>query len=144
MKKIAILFFVICMLCAVGCNEHEDATCDDTSAPEDVKALSECLTEENGKQFLVLPRSKTKLLVHDSTKRYLDSIDLDLLKTAEEKMLGQLSQYTEEPFWDLEYYDGALCLYAEVIVDLKPSTADQGGCGIDHEHKIFREKITKK
>ncbi len=103
------------------------------------------LTVENGKH-LVLPISKSKVYVRDQYKDYLDKIDLNLLKKAEEKITQQTSQYEDTFGFDLQVDSGHLYLCTEVIVDIEPPKSEggeiMGGCNIDHEHKFFREKIT--
>ena len=125
-------------------DEDKDRTCDVCGYP--LKSLSDYLIEEEGRLYLLLPASKLKLRVDDSFKPQLDSIDLDLLKAAEEKILNQLAQYSQEPHLILETRDGGLGLYAEVIVHIDPPASAEGaqkGCGIDHEHIVFYERITK-
>ena len=76
----------------------------------------------------------------------MDSIDLTLLKTAEEKLAAQISQYTNHSDFYLQIDEGYLCLYVEVIVDIENSSTgeyEEHGCGIDHEHKFFGERISK-
>lgn len=92
-----------------------------------------------------MPISKEKVRVSNSYTQYLDDIDLDLLKAAEKKIREELSQYsdTQVDFY-LQDREGYLYLIAEIIVDITPpSGAEDSGCGIDHEHKFFEERITK-
>lgn len=135
-KLIAYALVGICIISLTGCAAIQDSQ----------GALSAYLVEEEGEVYLVLPKTGEKLRVDESHKPYLDSIDLELLKAAEEKIYSQMEEYQEEPFVSLELHEGYLCLYAEVIVYIDPpaTTPDRSdGCGIDHEHKIFYERITK-
>lgn len=130
MKKIAVIVLVlICFISLGGCNNLD-------------------LIEVNGKQYLVLPISKEKVLVWEHEKEYLDDVNLDLLKAAEEKILSQTAQYEDDPNFSLTYMEdeGYLCLSAEVIVRFDPPSTSETlppGCGKDHEHKFFHERITK-
>ena len=110
-------------------------------------------TEEDGDQYLVLPVSGQRVLIWDNQKPYVKDIDGNLLKAAEEKITEEVSGYSDNGGFDLQVYEGYLCLYVEVIVKLDPpspdipvdGTADYvlDGCGIDHEHRFFSERITK-
>ena len=108
------------------------------------------LTEDDGMQYLVLPSSNSRVLVEDEHQPYLHDIDVDMLRTAEEKILARIAQYPENSGIYLSKDDnGYLCLCVEVIVKLEPaevptdSEFEERGCGIDHEHKFFSEPITK-
>ena len=124
-------------------NDVSENQTDPTSL--DNKKMSEYLTEEDGWQYLILPISKNKIRVREQYTQYLDDIDLDLLRAAEENISGKLSQHSNNSCFYLQVDEGYLCLYAEVIVKLdSPASADNiGGCGIDHEHLFFCERITK-
>ncbi len=110
-------------------------------------------TDEDGDQYLVLPVSGKRVLIWDQQKSYVKDIDGYLLKAAEEKISEEVARYSDTPGFDLQIYEGHLCLYVEVIVKLDPpapdipvdGTADYvlDGCGIDHEHRFFSERITK-
>lgn len=113
----------------------------------------EIVSDEDGDAYLVLPVSGNKVRISDRGKNYVKDIDGYLLKTAEEKIAGQISQYGNNSGFYLETYDGYLWLCVEVIVKLDPPAPDisvdssdeywMQGCGIDHEHKFFMERITK-
>ena len=123
MKKFFAIFFIfLFLLSGVGCN-----------------GVSDYLTEENGQQYLILPTSKQKVTVYEEHMPYLEKIDADLLKAAEEKITEEVARYTEdvEHFY-LQKEDGHLLLCVEVIVDVENPTSFT-----DHEHKFFKERITK-
>ena len=129
MKKIlALVLVLILFISLVGCNKLN-------------------LTEINDKQYLILPVSEQKIYIWDHYKEYLRKIDLDLLRAAEEKLIAETSQYTDDPHFALTVDDdGFLCLYVEVIIHFDPpATAESSEAGYehDHEHKFFRERITK-
>lgn len=108
------------------------------------KDISDYLVEEDGQQYLILPVSKERVKIWDEQTQYLDDIDLDLLKAAEERISREISQYSQNSGFYLQIEEGVLFLYAEVIVDITPpSGTDGGGCGVDHEHRFFKERITK-
>ena len=117
----------------------------DTGTSSEANNISEYLTEEGNDQYLILPVSKSKVRVSDLHTQYLYDIDLNLLRTSEEKINGIISQYPKNSGFYVQYYDGYLRLCTEVIVEIDPpeSTDISGGCGIDHEHKYFDEPITK-
>lgn len=155
MKKwITLMLVLACWLALTGCGERPTDLSGTSSEPNLVSEknpVAQYLTEENGDSYLVLPISKLKVRVWGEYKAYLDRVDVDLLKTAEEKISDQAVQYAEEPSYYLLIEEGDLRLSAEVIVDIDPplikevgdgDCVDQG-CGIDHEHVFFSEPITK-
>ena len=153
MKKRAIfLFAFVLIVTLVGCNgclnsQVSSATFETqntSSAPPVTNPLSEYLVEEDGVQYLILPISKYKVSILDEHIRYLDALDLDLLRSAEEQICNQASQYTNNVGFYLQVREEHLYLCSEVIVSLTPPAEQtDGGCGIDHEHKFFYEQITK-
>lgn len=125
-----------------GYANHVDRDNDHTC---DVCGCEAYLIEEEEKLYIILPITGAKLLIHDSLQRHWDSIDLDLLKAAEEKILHQLEAYAEEPHFAIETRDSGLGIYAEVIVHINPPASVEGaqkGCGTDHEHIVLYEPIT--
>ena len=75
--------------------------------------------------------------------RFLENATPACLSAAEAALAEQLKHYEEHS----DYYlgideSGCLCLSAEVIVKLNPPPWEKdGGCGIDHEHKFFNQRI---
>ncbi len=124
---------------------------DSVTVEAEVEVVIE--TDEDGDQYLVLPVSGERVLIWDNQKPYVKDIDGYLLRAAEEKITEEVSGYSNNGGFDLQVYKGYLCLYVEVIVKLDPpapdisvdGTADYvlNGCGIDHEHRFFSERITK-
>ena len=131
--------------------EVETAVEDDRFTDESFELPSDW----GNKYYLVLPISRKRVEIRDGGISYMKDIDADLLKTAEEKIAGQISQYEliDDPYHNIYVKDGALWLGAEVIVKIEPEwpssepgASDEheiGGCGIDHDHKFFSEQITK-
>lgn len=122
------------MFVLIGCNSHKSAS-----------DVSDFLIEEKGKQFLILPISEDKVYVREEYEQYLDDIDLDLLKSAEKKITEEISKYDDEHSFSLQLEDEKLYLVVEVIADIDPPVESEigGGCGIDHEHKFLKERITE-
>ena len=120
--------------------------------PERSGDISEYLVEDNGKHYLILPISGTRLHIWDDYVSYLENIDIGLLTAAEEVINNKTSAYAESPgLFVEEYGSGELYLCAEWIVDIDPpniETTENGevienGCGIDHDHIFYKERITK-
>jgi len=115
--------------------------------PEEAKDLSECIRYENGKYTLILPLSRTEIPVRASLAEHMEKVDFDLLKAAEAKIREDAAPYEESWSFHLEEWEGYLCLGTELLVDIEPPASSDGfqssGCGIDHEHLFFRERITK-
>ncbi len=127
-----------------------DSVTVETELETDAETVGETETlnvlEEDGKRYLVLPVSGDKVRLSNHELAYIDDIDPALLKAAEEKITGQISQYGDNSGLYLGVVDGHLCLCSEVIVKInppRPSEYGNSGCGIDHDHKFFSERITK-
>ena len=101
--------------------------------------ISEYLIEKNDNLYLILPISESKVEIPNSYLNDLDNIDLNLLKSAEEKILDKIPRNSEEPYFYIVSNEGHLKLCAQVIVSIEPpavseSESTDSGCGIDHEH----------
>ena len=114
--------------------------------------LSECLLNENGIQYILLPISKIKIQVSSTYKSHLNNLDFDLLKSAEERITEKMSAYTNNSGVYLQADNaGYLYLCLEAIVNINPPNVVtgengeiiDGGCNIDHRHIFFSERITK-
>ncbi|MBE6548146.1 MAG: hypothetical protein E7667_04630 [Ruminococcaceae bacterium] len=143
MKKcLTIVLVCLFVLSLSGCNTHQKRKQNSSYSPSE-----NYLIEEQGKQYIILPVSKEKVIVDDHYYKYLDDIDFDMLKEAEIKISKDISQYPDNSGFHLAVIEGYLCLSVEIIVDIElPENTEsevEAGCGIDHEHKFFRERITK-
>ena len=102
---------------------------------------------EDEETYLILPLSREKLWVREEEVKYLNKADGGLLEAAEEKINEEALKYTNNPsiHYEIHLKDEQLFLYGEIVVDIDPPEGGEaaGGCGIDHEHKRFLEKITK-
>ena len=154
MKKILVVAIVLCMAFTFAACDSRYASGKGNDTPENLQVnnLSEYFTEEEGKQYLILPISKSKVRIRNEHKSYLENIDIELLKTAEETITDKMSAYIDIPRFDLQIDSaGDLCLYVEWIVDINPPnvvTSENGeiidsGCNIDHRHIFFSERIAK-
>lgn len=82
--------------------------------------------------------------------RYLPYVTEESVRDAEEALDKSLAEYDRSSGYYISFdSDGYLCLCAEVIVDIEPPSSDEdgelvGGCGIDHEHIFFSERISSK
>ena len=66
---------------------------------------------------------------------------VEKIRAAEEKLEKQLEKYDESSSFYLSIdSEGYLCLNAEIIIKYE-GTFEGGGCGIDHDHKFFTERI---
>lgn len=145
-KHFAVFMIFVFVFSLAGCNSYQLNVHDALSTSSVTESISDYLIEEEGKQYLILPISKTKIRIRDKQTEYVDDIDVDLLRTAEEKISGEISQFTNRAGFYLQSNKGYLCLCAEVIVELDTPVESElsvEGCGIDHEHKFFGERITK-
>ena len=100
------------------------------------------IIKKDGKKYIVLPESKQEVHCYEMYEAYLDEVDAGLLKAAEKKITKEALEYADKVVFGLVESDGELFLYTEVIVELDPSETTDEECG-DHEHKMFKERITK-
>ena len=78
--------------------------------------------------------------------RFLENATAERIAVAEAALANQLAEYDRHSGYYLTIdEEGYLCLSAEVIVEITPSLLDklfsEDGCGIDHEHKFFHQRI---
>jgi len=99
--------------------------------------------EEDGYYYVNLPISKQKIWVQKADEKYLDAIDPELLKKAEEKLTDIKTENADTSPLYLRVKDGKLCLSLEMIVKIESKVEGMSGCGYDHEHQFFDEPITK-
>ena len=72
---------------------------------------------------------------------YLPYATEEKIRAAEEKLEKQLEKYDESNSFYLSIdSEGYLCLSAEIIIEYE-GFFEGGGCGIDHDHKFFTERI---
>ena len=86
MKKILVVAIVLCVAFAFVACDSRNASVKGNGTPENLQVnnMSEYFTEEEGKQYLILPISKSKVRIRNEHKSHLENIDIELLKTAEE------------------------------------------------------------
>lgn len=122
-KLLSVILASVCLLSLVGCSQNEND-------------ISKYLKKKDDYQYLILPISKEEICVWDEEEaKYLIYVDVDMLKTAENRIAKKVSQYDDDtPCYYIDIRDGYLCLAVELIVE----------DGTDHEHIFFRERITKK
>lgn len=142
MKRYIALFLIFAfVLSLVGC--HLSRSNMQTPSASGSGALN--LIEKDNESYLVLPVSKQEVKIWGEQNEFLGDVDPDLLKAAEEKLESQTSHFSHRSDFFLEVYQGELCLCIEVILYIDSSAEKENGTGggIDHEHKFFRERITK-
>ena len=153
MKKTWILILsIIVSLSLFGCNEGNQAESEfwqSDSEPLVQENLSQYLSEEGEEHYIILPKSKEKIKVSGAFVSLLDRVDTNLLAEAEEKISNEVSKYTDDFDFELQTnQNGNLCLSVELILKIDLSNVVSGehqvaGCGIDHEHKFFIERISR-
>ena len=135
MKKIvSVSLFFLCLTLFFGCGGNKlRATVD-----------------ESGTYVIDLPyaQNDTKVTVKEEYLKHLPNIDYDLFMTSYENMLFYVKDGSAlfEVTIDAEGY---LRLAGEIIRDIDPPNVQiidgeitSSGCGIDHEHHLFYEKIS--
>ena len=109
-----------------------------------------CISKnEDGAYILTLPNSGDTIKLRNEQILYVPYITDELVETAENKINEAVSAYSNSSDFYLQINDGYLCLYVEVIKQLDPPASQEtegeiveGGCGIDHEHLFFAERIS--
>lgn len=106
--------------------------------------LSDYLVEEDGEYYLILPSSgkKLRILYAEYAPEDLERIDPALLMAAEAKLNYEMGAYDVDYHFYAAAYDGEIWLCVEAIRNID-SPNGENGCGIDHEHIMLEEKITK-
>ena len=113
---------------------------DDSSEPTVAVPgdLADYVTRNGDHWFLTLPVSGQRISLSQSDRRLLETIDLDLLRAAEETLLGKIPSNEQGHSFSLGEKDGQSILFCEVIVPIDPPRVDEdgmtSGCGIDHDH----------
>ena len=141
-KLVALSLTLVCVLALLGCTKADTAA---------AHSLSDYLVEEEGKQYLILPISQTRVSVGDDLKQFAANIEVDLLIAAEEKISARIRDNEDSSGFYLKMDGGDLCLCAEIIEKIDPPqkvTTEDGdvmdaGCNIDHKHTFLSERITK-
>ncbi len=152
MKKILIssLIIAMCIFSAVGC-QSTDKSPETESVTDNISTESEtpqkrpeftadCVVKKGNRYVIALPTSSDVIPVRNAYVKYLSRVSDELVKTAEDKIAESVKALGEEPEWALVAEDNNLFLTVEVIKFI--DGAEGEGCGIDHEHIIFTEKIT--
>lgn len=111
--------------------------------------MASCLSDVDETYYITLPQSKDKIEIGDSQRRFISYISDSLVESAEKKIADDISMYDDNSGYYIQVIEDYLCLVVEVIMQLDSSASqdtDGGmvveGCGFDHEHLFFSERIT--
>ena len=148
MKRILAVTLTLVMLLATltGCMASKNPSGNEGEQPE----LAQCLSEENGVYKLTLPKSKEVIELYEEQVRFVPYITDALVEVAESKITEDVSQHSNHSNFFLQITNDYLCLVVEVIKSIDPPVSAEegeiadGGCGIDHEHLFFSERISSK
>ncbi len=84
--------------------------------------------------------------IEEVHKEYLDRIDIEMLKSAEEKLSDIFAKHENHSGFYLDVYNGRLYLDGEVIEEEPPSPENESGdpaYETEHHHRFYREPIIK-
>ena len=137
------LLFVVWMLLAllllIGCEKNVFSyTVEDTYSG-------------NAYYFLQFPDMEEgeRIFVDEEELEYLSDIDPALFASARETILSEAKE-DEPPHLSIIIRDGYLILYGEIVRDIEPPETEivngevySDGCGLDHEHIYFYERISR-
>ena len=133
-----------------GNSSHVQGDIDNGNNTENLQkkeSVLDLISYENGNYFLTLSISLYKLSISDYIQD-VASVDIEDLKAAEASIIVQSPQEFKSDSFHIEKDDnGYLYLCREVIVELEPPEENgyvMGGCGYDHDHLFFKEKISSK
>lgn len=146
MKRILAITLTLVMLLAAltGCMASKNPSGNEGEQPE----LAQCLSEENGVYKLTLPKSKEVIELYEEQVRFVPYVTDVLVESAEDKISNDVSQHINQSDFFLQITNDYLCLVVEVIKSIDPPVSTEegeivdGGCGIDHEHLFFSERIS--
>lgn len=131
-KAIAWMLVLLLVVLFAGCANASGGT----GAESD--QLADYVTRNGDYWFLTLPVSGQRISLSQSDRRLLETIDLDLLRAAEETLLAKIPSNEQGHAFSLGEKDGQSILFCEVIVPIDPPRVDEdgmtNGCGIDHDH----------
>lgn len=114
-------------------------------------AIASCLSYKNdGKYTLMLPKSKKNIELSDKQIRFVPYITDALVEFAENKITEDIAEYSDHSGFYLYIREDYLCLGVEVIKSIYPPILKKEGgkyvvsqgCGRDHEHVFFSERIS--
>ena len=122
----------------------------EVTATEVTGVSASCISKnEDGAYILTLHNSGETSKLKNEQILFVPYITDELVATAENKITEAVSAYSNSSDFYLQINDGYLCLSVEVIKHLDPSSSQEtegevldGGCGIDHEHLGFSERIS--
>lgn len=146
----AALILLTVVFVIAGCDGKQPGITEN-SITEQENVYSKYLKTENGIFILTLPESEEIIELEGEQLLFVSLITDELVETAEKAILQDVSEYQNNSGFYLSVDDNYLYLSVEVIRDIAPPSSDtsedeyvHGGCGFDHEHIFFREKISEK
>ena len=123
-----------------------DALLIELNGKDDSAVECKYLTEKDGVYTLTLPQSGEEIELRNERADFVPYITSDLVEAAERKITEDVSDYSRHSDFYLQITDGYLCLVSEVIKNIDPPVTSDGyeigGCGYDHEHLFFSERIS--
>lgn len=123
-----------------------DALLIELNSNDDSAVECKYLTEKDGVYTLTLPQSGEVIELRNEQADFVPYITYNLVEAAERKITEDVSDYSRHSDFYLQITDGYLCLVSEVIKNIDPPVTSDGyeigGCGYDHEHLFFSERIS--
>lgn len=133
-----------------GCKASKNPSGNGKEPSRTDSEIGKCIAEENGKYMLTLPKSGEKIELEEEHEMFVPYITDALVEAAEDKITQKIAESTNHSFFYLQITEDYLCLTVEVIKKLdSPAASDtsgdeavQSGCGNDHEHIFYSERIS--
>lgn len=100
--------------------------------------------ESEGEHTISLPLCDQQVSVHHSYEAYLPYVTDELIHAADLALSQILADHPDDNSGVYLTFDedGYLCLCAEVIVYFESEEEGMSGCGFDHDHVFYRERIS--
>lgn len=135
MKRFALLLTIltVAILLLAGCTPSSEA--------ESVTGL---VIESEGEYTISLPVCGQEVSVHHRDEAYLPYVTDELIRAADLALSQILADYPDDSHGIYLSFDedGYLCLCAEIIVHFESEAEGKTGCGLDHDHVFYRERIS--
>lgn len=138
MKRLLVILIVAALAVAAfsGCSFFQKTEMNTTSP--------NVLIHSDGTYTIYLPACDQEVSVHQSEEAFLPYVSDELIRQADLALSHILADHPDD---DHGIYlscdqDGYLCLCAEIIVYFEPEVEGMKGCGFDHDHVFYRERIS--
>lgn len=110
----------------------------------EAESATSLVTESEGQYSISLPICGQSVEIDERYEKFLPYVTDELISAADLALSNTLAEHPDDHsgIYLGTDMDGYLCLCTEIIVDLEPAEEGKTGCGIDHDHVFYRERIS--